>query len=131
MKRPRRVFLSYAQTDHHLAETLAKDLTAAGFAVWSDQEITPGGNWARQVAAALDESEAMVVIVSPAAAKSESVRREIEFALTSPRYAGRLIPVVAKPTSQMPWILEKLRPVSVKKDAVRISKQVIEALETR
>ena len=131
MKRPRRVFLSYAQTDRHLAETLAKDLSAAGFAVWSDQEIMPGGNWARQVAEALDESEAMVVIVSPAAAKSESVRREVEFALTSPSYAGRLIPVVAKPTSQMPWILEKLRPVSVKKDASGISRQVIEALETR
>ena len=131
MKRPRRIFLSYAQTDRHLAEMLAKDLTAAGFTVWSDQEIMPGGNWARQVAAALDESEAMVVIVSPAAAKSESVRREIEFALTSPRYAGRLIPVVAKPTSQMPWILDRLRPVSVKKDASGISRQVIEALETR
>lgn len=131
MKRPRRIFLSYAQTDRHLAEMLAKDLTAAGFTVWSDQEIMPGGNWARQVAEALDESEAMVVIVSPAAAKSESVRREIEFALTSPRYAGRLIPVVAKPTSQMPWILDRLRPVSVKKDASGISRQVIEALETR
>ena len=131
MKRPRRVFLSYAQTDRHLARTLAKDLSAAGFAVWSDREVMPGDNWARKIAEALDESDAMVVIVSPAAAKSEWVRREVEFALGSPRYAGRLIPVVAKPTSQMPWILDRLRPVSVKKDASRISQQVIEALETR
>ena len=131
MKRPRRVFLSYAQTDRHLAQTLAKDLIAAGFAVWSDREVMPGDNWARKIADALDESDAMVVIVSPAAAKSESVRREVEFALGSPRYAGRLIPVVAKPTSEMAWILDRLRPVSVKKDASRVSEQVIEALETR
>lgn len=125
------MFLSHAQSDRHLVETLAKDLAAAGFAVWSDQEIVPGSNWARQVAEALDESEAMVVIVSPAAAKTESVRREVEFALTSPRYAWRLIPVVAKPTSEMPWILDRLRPISAKKDGPGISQQVIEALETR
>ena len=131
MKRPRRVFLSYAQSDRHLAETLARDLTVAGFAVWSDQEVMPGDNWARKVGEALDESEAMVVIVSPAAAKSEWVRREVEFALGSPRYAGRLIPIVAKPTDEMPWILDRLRPVAIKKNAGEVSQQVIEALEAR
>jgi hypothetical protein len=130
MKRPRRIFLSYAPSDRQLAETLAKDLSAAGFAVWSDQEALPGDNWARKVGEALEESEAMVVIVSPAAAKSEWVRREVEFALGSPRYAGRLIPVIAKPTDEM-WILSKLQPVSVKKDKGEVSQQVIEALEAR
>ena len=130
MKRPRRVFLSYADSDRPLAKTLAKDLHAAGFAVWSDHEVLPGDNWARKVADALEESEAMVVIVSPAAAKSKWVRREVEFALGSPRYAGRLIPVVAKPTREM-WILSKLHPVSVKKAKGEVSQQVIEALEAR
>lgn len=131
MKRPRRVYLSYAQSDRRLAATLAKDLNAAGFTVWSDQEVLPGDNWARKVAEALEESEAMVVIVSPAAAKSERVHREVEFALGSPRYADRLIPVVVKPTRDMPWILDELEPVSVKKAKGEVSRHVIEALEER
>lgn len=131
MKRPSRVFLSYAQSDRRFAERLAKDLAAAGFAVWSGQDVLPGDNWARKTGEALDESDAMVVIVSPDAAKSEWVRREVEFALGSPRYAGRLIPVVITPTDEMPWILDRLRPVSVKKSGGEVSQQVIEALETR
>ena len=130
MKRPRRVFLSYADSDRPLAKTLAKDLRAAGFAVWTDQEVLPGDNWARKVAEALEKSEAMVVIVSPAAAKSVWVPREVEFALGSPRFAGRLIPVMAKPTRDM-WILSKLQPVSVEKEKGGVSQQVIEALEAR
>jgi len=131
MKRARRVFLSYAETDRPLAKTLAKDLIAAGFTVWSKQEILPGDNWARKVATALDESDAMVVIVSPAAAQSEWVRREVEFALGSPRYANRLVQVVAKPTDGMPWILDRLPSISVKREPAEVSQQVIEALARR
>ena len=130
MKRGRRVFLSYAQSDRLVAKKLAKDLTAGGYTVWSDQEVLPGDNWARKVATALDESDAMVVIVSPAAAESESVRREVQFALGSPRYANRLIPVVVEPTREM-WILSKLQPVIAKKHNGEVSQQVIEALRAR
>ena len=131
MKRPRRVFLSYADSDRPLAATLAKDLNAAGFTVWSDYEVLPGDNWARKVAKALEESDAMVVIVSPAAGKSERVHREVEFALGSRRYADRLIPVVVKPTRDMAWILDELDPVSVKKVKGKVSRHVIEALQER
>ena len=112
-----------------MAETLSKDLMAAGFDVWWDRGVLPGENWARGVADALEASEAMVVIVSPAAAKSERVRREVEFALGSPHYANRLIPVVVEPTREM-WILSKLQPVTAKKPK-QVSQQVIEALEAR
>ena len=73
----------------------------------------------------------MVVIVSPAAGKSERVHREVEFALGSRRYADRLIPVVVKPTRDMPWILDELEPVSVKKAKGAVSRHVIEALQER
>src|SRR5437899_12700419 len=111
MKRAQRIFLSHAQSDRRLAKILAKDLSAAGLEVWFDaEEVPPGHNCAREAANALEKSDAMVVIVSPAAARSTWVRREVEFALGSPRYAGRLIPVVAKPTDEMAWILNRLRP---------------------
>ena len=68
---------------------------------------------------------------SPAAGKSERVHREVDFALGSRRYADRLIPVVVKPTRDMPWILDELGPVSVKKAKGEVSRHVIEALQER
>ena len=130
MKRTLRVFLSYAKSDSRLAKALAKDLIAAGYDVWFDTQAPTGDDWSRSATEALKKSQAMVVIVSPAAAKSKWVRREVEFALGSPQFAGRLIPVVAKPTREM-WILSKLQPVSVKKDKSEVSQQVIEALDAR
>ncbi len=35
------------------------------------------------------------------------MRREVEFALGAPQYRGRLIPVLVRPTADMPWILTK------------------------
>jgi len=129
MKRSRRVFLSYAQADRALADLLARDIAAAGYAVWSDRNLLPGDNWAKEIADALESSEAMVVIVSPSAAKSEWVKREVEYAIGSDRYAKRLIPVVVQPTPEMPWILERMPSVPATGNPRTVSKKVVAALE--
>ena len=51
----------------------------------------------------------MVVLLSPDSAASEGQRREIDFALVSDQYAGRVIPVFIRPTKNFPWILENSR----------------------
>ena len=43
--------------------------------------MLPGHNWAAKVAQALDESQAMVVLLTLAAVNSPNVRREMEYAL--------------------------------------------------
>ena len=129
MKKPTKVFLSYAADDCDLARALASEIAKAGYTVWSDLDVLPGDNFARQVGKALDDSDAMVVIVSPASAESEHVRREIEFAVGSRRYARRVIPVIASPTKKMPWILERLQPVRIGRDPKETSRRVLEALE--
>lgn len=58
MKRSPRVFLSYAQADRSLAALLARDIAAAGYSVWSDRELLPGDNWAKEIAAALERAVA-------------------------------------------------------------------------
>ncbi|MBI3782973.1 MAG: toll/interleukin-1 receptor domain-containing protein [Deltaproteobacteria bacterium] len=131
MKKPLRVFLSYAQDDAALADALTKDMSAAGLTVWSDRDLLPGDNWAKEVSSALEDSDAMVVIVSPSSAKSRWVKREIEFALGSEKYAKRLVPVVVKTTNEMPWILNTLKPIRVSSDHRKVSREVIEALEQR
>lgn len=96
-------------------------LEEAGHKVWSaDEALFPGENVALEVGKALNKSEAMVVLISPQAMKSDWVRQEIEFALGAPQYRGRLIPVIVKPTDDIPWILKKF-------PAVRAGKRIAEA----
>ena len=109
-----KVFLSHAESDCEVARKLAAGLREAGHRVWSaEDKLFPGDNWALQIGKALEESEAMVVLISPQAMKSAWVRREIEFALGTPQYRGRLIPVIIKPTAEMPWILKKFPQVRI------------------
>ena len=110
-----KVFISHAYSDEPLAQKVAAILQEAGLEVWDAvREILPGDNWAQQVSNALQESEAMVVLLTPDAVRSEWVRREmrwnIEYALGEVRFRSRLIPVVAGDpdvlnTESVPWIL--------------------------
>lgn len=88
------IYISYADQDQDVAKEVAKRLSEAGYAVWySAVEILPGDNWGLKVGEALEESEAMVVLLSPAALRSSRVRDEISFALGAVNYCDRLIPV--------------------------------------
>ena len=110
-----KVFISHAHSDERLAHKVAAILEQAGLEVWdAKREIMPGDNWAQEVSNALQESEAMVVLLTPDAVRSEWVRREmrwnIEYALGEVRFRSRLIPVVAGDpdvlnTESVPWIL--------------------------
>jgi hypothetical protein len=115
-----KVFLSYAESDHDVAKEIASELEEAGHDVWSAYDaVFSGENIALEVGKALDKSEAMVVLISPQAMKSDWVRQEIDFALGASQYRGRLIPVMIKPTADVPWILKKL-PI------VRLNKRIAE-----
>ena len=98
-----RVFLSYAKRDDKLAQALRAALGKGGFAVWdAASRLTPGDNWALEQGKALEDAEAMVVLLSPAALASDHVQREIDYALGEPRFKGRLIPVVVRPVKEIP-----------------------------
>ena len=113
-----KVFISYAHSDEALVRKIVAILKRAGLEVWDDSEILPGDNWAEQVAQALKESEAMVVLLTPEATRSRWVRREIEYALGEKRYSKRLIPVlVGDPTDfsqeDIPWILWRFQMIKL------------------
>ncbi len=108
-----KVFLSHVRKDNRLAYQLAEQLTGAGFSVWlPDEHISLGDNWAKKVGRALDDAELMVVLLTPKALESDLVRQDIEFALGSRRYEGRVFSVFVGPTmhagKDIPWILLKL-----------------------
>jgi len=108
-----KIFLSHARKDSQLARKLADLLTQAGFSVWlPEEEIAPGDNWAKKIGKALEESECMVILLTPNALESDWLRQNIEYALGSKKYEGRLFSVFVAPSPEIgkrvPWILQKL-----------------------
>ena len=130
-----KVFISHAQTDQTLVRKVIGELKKSGLDVWSESEILPGDNWAAEVDKALQESEAMVVLLTPASLRSNQVRREIEYALGDKKFSHRLIPVIvgsAKDFGQqeIPWILRSLKPITVPKHGQQAEpiQQIVRAL---
>ena len=109
-----RVFLSHSHVDAPLAAKVSEALEERGLEVWNaERELLPGDNWAAEVARALEESEAMVVLLTPDAANSPYVRRDMLYALGAKNYSHRLIPVVVGdrerlPEQQIPWMVRRL-----------------------
>lgn len=124
------VFLSYASPDRQLAAELAKRLDKEGYEVWfADDRLFPGDNWSLAIGKALEESDAMVVLLSPESVRSEWVRREIEYALSSKKYKDRLIAVLVRPTRDFPWILERFPMIRAARSTAETSKRILAALK--
>jgi TIR domain len=114
-----KVFISYAHNDEALAARIVASLEKAGLDAWYDKrEIMPGDNWADKIAQGLRESDAMVVLLTAQALDSESVRRDIDYALSQKPFKRRLIPVLVGnskdfPSHRIPWILNHLQTVTL------------------
>lgn len=96
------MFISHALADHDLARRIAGQLRASGLQVWDDSEVLPGDNWAQKVAQVLEDSNAMVVLLTPNALQSPHVASEIGYALGKKDYKGRVVTVLAAPPEELP-----------------------------
>lgn len=131
-----KVFISHSHKDEWLAKRIAEVLKKAGLDVWDGhREILPGDNWAAKVAQALDESNAMVALLTTDGIKSRSVLQDISYALGEERYKQRLIPVIVgssekKSGENFPWILKHLKPIKLAKfeNSEEDLKQIAQAL---
>jgi hypothetical protein len=113
-----KVFISHSHETKDLARRVGEALRMKGWDVWHDEMILPGQNWAEETARELNESEAMVVLLTPHALESTTVRREIDFALTNKSFNKRLIPVLvgideAGADDKVPWILRHLNVINL------------------
>ena len=108
------VFISYSHSDSPLAARVSEALRKAGLEVWDPEvNVLPGDNWAAHVGRALEESDAMVVLLTPDSISSPHVKADMAYALGSKSYKNRLIPVAVGgreqlPKSEIPWIFKKL-----------------------
>src|SRR5262249_51714287 len=79
---PPLIFISYAHGDGAFVDRLELSLRAAGYHPWVDRGSLPAGReWPPELRQALDRCAAVVVAVSPQAARSDAVRREYTYAL--------------------------------------------------
>lgn len=126
------IFISHAAQDTPYAEELAAELKLHGFDAWTDRNLLPGDNWAREIDRALREADVMVALVSPAAAQSEWVQREWQYALGREKLEGRLIPVLLGRTeiSAAPWIFDTLFPLRNPTPS-QVARRVKEVMEGR
>jgi hypothetical protein len=90
------IFVSYAREDKDFARQLTSRLRESDRVPWQDlRDLRGGDDWQASIDDALRKAEALVVIMSPHATRSQYVTYEWAFALG----AGiRVIPVVKKPT---------------------------------
>jgi hypothetical protein len=110
------IFLSHSDANEALARRVASALEQAGFTVWNAESILPGDNWATAVGKALESSELMVVLFTREAKDSPSLRRDVQYALTSGNYRGRVVPVLVdfvaiEAGNDVPWVLLGMNPV--------------------
>src|SRR5689334_12902390 len=81
------VFVSYARSDEPQAERVAQALRAHGYGVWRDNELPAHRAYADVIEERIRSAQAVVVLWSSEAAKSQWVRAEADAA----RSAGTLV----------------------------------------
>jgi adenylate cyclase len=77
------VFISYARADEPIAREIADGLREAGYDVWRDDELPAHRTYAEVIEERIKDAEAVVVLWSAEAAKSQWVRAEADTARAS------------------------------------------------
>lgn len=90
------VFVSYSRKDSDFARRLVTALETQGIQTWIDREgIHAGSKWSETIQSALDESAAMVIIISPESMDSKNVRDEWQYFLDHDK---PIIPILLRPS---------------------------------
>lgn len=114
-----RVFISHAYKDELLVKNVSAALERVGIEVWNaTRDVSSIERWSDEVEQALRDSDAMVVVLTDDALRSNWVRKEIQYALGEKGYRKRLIPVLAGNPEELhrediPWILKRLQIVNM------------------
>ncbi len=107
LRAPKKIFISYARSDGEVfAISLRKRLEGEGLTVWQDRtSIEAGLNFWSEIEKAIHQADFLILVATPAAQRSEYMRKEWELAKTD---GVRVIPVIGAPGvdfSQMPrWM---------------------------
>jgi len=102
------VFISYCSQDRGFAKKLSSDLRLFGVRVWIDEgEIKVGDSLIEKIRQGIDQVEYLAVVLTPASANSEWVKKEVDIAMNQ-EIEGRkvkVLPLLLEPC-EMPGFLK-------------------------
>jgi molecular chaperone DnaK len=88
------IFFSYASADFQDASKMVQDILKAGGNVWFDKfDISPGSNWDDEIENALNDSDFLLLLLTPDSVVSNNVKNEINFAVDN---QIKIIPLLYK-----------------------------------
>ncbi|MGC4080066.1 MAG: toll/interleukin-1 receptor domain-containing protein [Rubrivivax sp.] len=123
---PPYVFISYAHADTQAMHATRAALNDAGLHVWVDEHLQAGEQWAQVLEDRIRNCAVLLSLMSPAAAASAFVRRELRFADATER---RLLWVQLEPTELRDGLAMLLLPLQwIDADRPDARHQLIEAV---
>lgn len=114
-----KVFISHATEDAELAKKVANAIRDAGLDVFDlYTEVLPGDNLYAKLSTALEEADAMIVLLTPRSVHAPNVKLELGYALGNLDFRDRVFPVIAAAPEQLsvneiPWILRRFHPLQL------------------
>jgi hypothetical protein len=121
-----KIFVSYSRVDSRFALKLAEDLQQEGLHIWIDQsDIPPSEPWDKEIEKALEASECILVILSPAAVSSSNVLNEINYGIEEHK---PILPVVISSNVKKPFNIRRLQHIDFTNSYEQGFSQLLKAL---
>lgn len=113
---PQEVFLSHSNKDRKMAQRISATLRNHGVPVWhSETNILGAQEWHDEIGKALERCDWFLLLLSPQATRSDWVKRELLYALRTPRYKDRIVPIYhrACDPAKLSWTLDDFQAVDL------------------
>lgn len=123
-----KAFICYSRSDEEFALKLAKELRSFGTNIWIDQlDIQAGDRWDMTIERNIDESDSLIVILSPASVKSDNVLDEVNFALEEKK---RIIAILFQ-ECRIPYRLRRLQQIDFRENYEDGIEKLIKYLDSK
>lgn len=119
------VFISYKREDSHYRDLVIDYLSNANIDFWVDMEIEAGSGWREEIDNALQDSFALILVVTPNTSKSQYITYEWAWAL------GNKLPIFPLIFEQDKEIHARLQALQLSDCSVNIPESLTEILETK
>ena len=118
-----KIFISYFSKDEEFTNRLAQLFREKDVTTWIDKDLR-AGRWDDAIQRAMDESNCLLVVLSPDAVASQNVKDEYSYALDEGK---KIIPVLYK-TCSVPYRLRRFQHFSISADVETGINDIIEAI---
>lgn len=100
------IFISYSHADAEFANSLCREIEAAGYEVWLDRtDIKTGSHWDDEIVKGLNASQVFLILLSNKSVASQNVKDEIGYAVD---HNMQILPILME-TCDVPFRLKRFQ----------------------